>query len=88
MARDIAWVINGICQIRHEISNVYDIAYDVVCDINDGHNKYDRSAHHLRRYQISQHEWQVEEKNFDSFPSHVLSIMILYIHIVKMGCIV
>jgi hypothetical protein len=67
---------------------VYDIVYDVVYDIYDGHNKSDRSAHHLRQYQISQHEWQVEEKNFDPVPSHVLSIMILYIHIVEMGCIV
>ncbi len=64
---------------------VYDIVYDVVYDIYDGHNKRNISAHHLRQYEISQHEWQVEEKNFDPVPSHVLSIMILYIHIVEMG---
>ena len=67
---------------------VYDIVYDVVYDTYYGNNKSDISAHHLRQYQISQYEWQVEEKNFDPVPSHALSIMILYIHIVEMGCIV
>ncbi len=67
---------------------VYYVVYDVVYDIYDAHNKCDRSAHHLRQYQISQHEWQVEEKYFDSVPTHVLSTMICYIYIIEMGCIV
>ena len=50
---------------------VYDIVYDVVYDIYYGNNKSDISAHHLRQYEISQHEWQVVEKNFDPVPSHV-----------------
>ena len=62
-------------------TNIYDIVYDIVYEIIC-------CEHYLWQNEISKHEWQVQQEYFDSVPSHVLSIVVLYIHIVEMCCIV